>query len=94
MQERGCQLEDRPVKVLGAEIDFPILLAAGVPYLIDTAPAVRAAPSIWRYSDGRAAQLAFVKMLVEQVEHFLGFSYDFRYLQHGCVLLKDMFYFL
>jgi len=32
-------------------------------------------------------------MLVEQVEHFLGFSYDFRYLQHGCVLLKDMFYF-
>ena len=28
MQERGCQLEDGPVKVLGAEIDFPILLAA------------------------------------------------------------------
>ena len=45
------------------------------------------------YSDGRAAQLALVKMLVEQVEHLLGFSYDFRYLQHDCVLLKDMFYF-
>ena len=25
MQERGCQLEDGPVKVFGAEIDFPIL---------------------------------------------------------------------
>ena len=91
--ERGSQPEDRPVKVLGAEIDFPILLAAGVPYLVDTAPAISPAPSVRRYSDGRAAQLALVKMLVEQVEHFLGFSYDFRYLQHGCVLLKDMFYF-
>ena len=40
MQERGCQLENRPVKVLGAEIDFPIFLAAGVPYLVDTAPAI------------------------------------------------------
>ena len=93
MQKRGCQLEDGPVKVLGAEIDFPILLTAGVPYLVDTAPAISPAPSVRRYSDGRAAQLALVKMLVEQVEHFLGFSYDFRYLQHGCVLLKDMFYF-
>ena len=93
MQECGCQLEDGPVKVLGAEIDFPILLAAGVPYLIDTAPAIRAAPSIRGYGDRRAVQLALVKMLVEQVEHFLGFSYDFRYLQHDCVLLKDMFYF-
>ena len=73
MQERGSQLEDRPVKVLGAEIDFPILLAAGVPYLVDTAPAISPAPSVRRYSDGRAAQLALVKMLVEQVEHFLGF---------------------
>jgi len=93
MQECGCQLEDGPVKVLGAEIDFPILLAAGVPYLVDTAPAIRPAPSVRRYSDGRAVHLALVKMLVEQVEHFLGFSYDFRYLQHGFVLLKDMFYF-
>ena len=93
LQERGCQLEDGPVKVLGAEIDFPILLAAGVPYLVDTAPAISPAPSVRRYSDGRVAQLALVKMLVEQVEHFLGFSYDFRYLQHGFVLLKDMFYF-
>ena len=67
--------------------------AAGVPYLVDTAPAIRPAPSVRRYSDGWAVQLALVKMLVEQVEHFLGFSYDFRYLQHGFVLLKDMFYF-
>ena len=54
--------------------------AAGVPYLVDTAPAIRPAPSVRRYSDGWAVQLALVKMLVEQVEHFLGFSYDFRYL--------------
>ena len=27
MQERGCQLEDGPAEVFGAEIDFPILLA-------------------------------------------------------------------
>ena len=47
MQERGCQLEDGPVKVLGAEIDFPIFLTAGVPYLVDTAPAIRPAPSVW-----------------------------------------------
>ena len=91
--ERGSQLEDGPVKVLGAEIDFPIFLTAGVPYLVDTAPAIRPAPSVRRYSDGRAVQLSLVKMLVEYVEHFLGFSYDFRYLQHGCGLLKDMFYF-
>ena len=39
--ERGSQPEDRSVKVLGAEIDFPTLLAAGVPYLVDTAPAIR-----------------------------------------------------
>ena len=32
MQKRGCQLEDGPVKVLGAEIDFPILLTAGGEY--------------------------------------------------------------
>lgn len=44
MQKRGCQLEDRPVQVLGAEIDFPILLAAGVPYLVDTAPAYAPRP--------------------------------------------------
>lgn len=45
--ERGSQLEDGPVKVLGAEIDFPIFLTAGVPYLVDTAPAIRPAPSVW-----------------------------------------------
>ena len=65
MQKRGRQLENRPVEVFGAEIDFPVLLATGVPYLVDTAPAIRPAPSVRRYSDGRAAQLAFVKMLIE-----------------------------
>ena len=52
MQERGCQLEDGSIKVLGVEIDFPILRTAGVPYLVDTAPAIRPAPSVRGYSDG------------------------------------------
>lgn len=46
MQERGSQLEDGPVKILGAEIDFPILFAVGVPYLVDTASAIRPASSV------------------------------------------------
>ena len=51
MQERGCQLENRPVKVLGAEIDFPIFLAAGVPAFTDTAPALSPASSVRGYDD-------------------------------------------
>ena len=58
MQERGCQLEDGPVKVLGAEIDFPILLTAGVPYLVDTAPAIRPAPSVRGYMRNYRMDLA------------------------------------
>ena len=58
MQERGCQLEDRPVKVLGAEIDFPILRTAGVPYLVDTAPAIRPAPSVRGYMRNYRMDLA------------------------------------
>ena len=46
MQERGGQLEDWPVKVLGAKIDFPVFLTAGVPDFIDTAPAVSPTPSV------------------------------------------------
>src|SRR5699024_10046277 len=88
MQERGCQLEDGPGRVLGTESDFPICLSAGVPYLVDTAPAISPAPSVRRYSDGRPAQLALVKTLVAQVTQLHGFSFYFRYLQHDCVLLK------
>ena len=83
--ERGSQPEDRPVKVLGAEIDFPTLLAAGVPYLVDTAPAISPAPFVRRYSNGRAFQLAIVKILIEQIEHL-------RYLQNDYIF-KDIFYF-
>ena len=47
--------------------------------------------SVRRYGDRRASQFIVIKMLAQQVEHFLGFLYDFRYLKHDCVLLKDMF---
>ena len=50
--------------------------------------------SVQGYGDRRASQFIVIKMLAQQVEHFLGFPYDFRYLQHDRVLLKDMFYFL
>ena len=76
--ERGSQPEDRLVKVLGAEIDFPTLLA-------DTAPAISPAPFVRRYSNGRAFQLAIVKILIEQIEHL-------RYLQNDYIF-KDIFYF-
>ena len=54
MYEGGRQLEDRAVKVFGAKVDLPVLLAAGVPDFIDTAPAVCAAPAVRGYGDGRA----------------------------------------
>ena len=58
MQERSCQLEDGSIKVLGAEIDFPILRTAGVPYLVDTAPAIRPAPSVRGYMRNYRMDLA------------------------------------
>ena len=93
MQEGGGQFKDRPDKVLRAKIDFPVFLTAGVPDFMDTAPAVSPTPSVRGYRDRRAGQFIVIKMLIEQVKHFLRFLYDFRYLQHDCVLLKDMFYF-
>ena len=72
-------------RYFGAEIDFPTLLAAGVPYLVDTAPAISPAPFVRRYSNGRAFQLAIVKILIEQIEHL-------RYLQNDYIC-KDIFYF-
>ena len=50
-------------------------------------------PSVRRYGDRRASQFIVIKMLAQQVEHFLGFLYYLGYLQHIGVLLKDMFYF-
>ena len=56
MQERGGQLEDRPVKVLSAKIDFPGFLTAGVPDFMDAAPAISPTPSVRGYGDRRAGQ--------------------------------------
>ena len=85
--EHGCRdLADGPVDVLGADVDLPIRLAAGLPDFIHTAPAVGSAPAVWRYSDGRAGKLVIIEVMVEKVEHGLGLGYDFRYAQHCCGL--------
>lgn len=46
-------LADGPVDVLGADIDLPVRLAAGLPDFIYAAPAISSASAVWRYSDGR-----------------------------------------
>ena len=85
--EHGCRdLADGPVDVLGADVDLPIRLAAGLPDFIHAAPAVGPTPAVRRYGDGRACKLAVIEMMVEKVEHGLGLGYDFRYAQHCCGL--------
>ena len=85
--EHGCRdLADGPVDVLGADVDLPIRLAAGLPDFIHAAPAVGSAPAVRRYGDGRTGKLAVVEVMVEKVEHGLGLGYDFRYAQHCCGL--------
>ena len=85
--KHGCRdLADGPVDVLGADVDLPIRLAAGLPDFIHAAPTVGSAPAVRRYGDGRAGKLAVVEVMVEKVEHGLGLGYDFRYAQHCCGL--------
>ena len=85
--EHGCRhLADGSVDVLGADIDLPIRLAAGLPDFIYAAPAISSAPAVRRYGDGRAGKLVVVEVMVEKVEHGLGLGYDFRYAQHCCGL--------
>ena len=45
-------LADGPVDILGANVDLPVRLAAGLPGFIHAAPAVGSAPTVWRYGDG------------------------------------------
>lgn len=81
--EHGCRdLADGPVDVLGADVDLPIRLAAGLPDFIHAAPAVGSAPAVRRYGDGRACKLAVVEMMVKKVEHGLGLGYDLGNTQH------------
>ena len=61
----------------------------GKPDLCGMVPAKGPVPAVGRYRDGRADQLPVIKMLVTQVEHFLVFLYDFRYLQHDGRLLSE-----
>lgn len=79
-------LADGPVNVLGADIDLPVCLVAGLPDFIHAAPAVGSAPAVRRYGDGRAGKLVIIQAIVEKVEHGLGLGYDFRYAQHCCGL--------
>lgn len=58
---------------------------------MDTAPAVCAAPAVRGYGDCGTGQFVVIEVCIEQVEHFLGFPYDLRYLKHCCVLLKIIF---
>ena len=81
--EHGCRdLADGPVDVLGADVDLPIRLAAGLPDFIHAAPAVGSAPAVRRYGDGRTGKLAVVEVMVEKVEHGLGLGYDLGNTQH------------
>ena len=77
-----CHLADGPVDVLGADVDFPIRLIAGLLDFIYAAPAIGSAPAVRRYGDGRACKLVIIEVMVEKVEHGLGFGYDFRYAHH------------
>ena len=79
-------LANGPVDVLGANVDLPVRLAAGLPDFIYAAPAVGSAPAVRRYGNGRAGKFAVVEVMVEKVEHGLGLGYDFRYAQHCCGL--------
>lgn len=79
-------LADGPVDVLGADVDLPIRLAAGLPDFIHAAPAVGSAPAVRRYGDGRTGKLAVVEVMVEKVEHGLGLGYDLGNTQHCCGL--------
>ena len=62
VQHRGGHVADRAVDVLGADVDFPVRLAIGLPDFVYGAPAIGSAPPIRRYRDGRAGQLARVEL--------------------------------
>lgn len=81
-------LADGPVDVLGADVDLPVRLAAGLPDFIYAAPAVGSAPAVRRYGDGRAGKLVIIEVMVEKVEHGLGLGYDFGNTQHWWFLLE------
>ena len=49
-----CHLADGPVDVLGADVNFPIRLIAGLLDFIYAAPAIGSAPAVRRYGDCRA----------------------------------------
>ena len=65
VEKRGGYLRNGAVKVLGAEVDFPVKFVLCIPDFMNAAPAVCAAPAVRGYGDGRAGQFIAVKMLIE-----------------------------
>ena len=79
--ELGCgKLGNGAIQVFGAEVDFTIFFSVGVPYFMDAAPAIGSASAVRGYGNSRTGERIMIKILVEQVEHFLGFLYYLRYL--------------
>lgn len=89
VKHRTGDLADRAVDVLGANVDLPVRLAVRLPDFVYGAPAIGSAPTIRRYGDGRAGQLARIEMVVEEVEHGLGLGYDLGNIQHLGFLLES-----
>ena len=93
MEQRRAYLAQRPVKIFRAKVYLAVFFVLRVLYFVYAAPAIGAAPAVRGYGDRRAYELVIVKMRIEQVEHVLGFLYDFGYFQHCRGLLKIMFQF-
>ena len=61
-------LSNGPVDILGANVDLPVRLAAGLPDFIYAAPAVGTAPAVRRYGDGRAGKLVIIEVMVTSLD--------------------------
>lgn len=77
MEHGRRYLCDGPINLFGADVDFAVCLALVVPDFIDAAPAVSSAPTVGRYGDGRASELALIEVRVEHDKHEFGFLYNF-----------------
>ena len=79
--EQGCgEFGNGAIQVFGAEVDFTIFFSVGVPYFMDASPAIGSSSAVRGCGNSRTGERMMIKMLVEQVEHFLGFLYYLRYL--------------
>ena len=64
--ELGCgKLGNGAIQVFGAEVDFTIFFSVGVPYFMDTTPAIGSASAIRGSGDSRTGEHIMIKILVE-----------------------------